>query len=331
MTSSYKTLTVPSQRAQFREFPSYYTEEIAPYLRSLEEERKSAITNIAILGGALGMLAVAVASFGPFSGANIQFAFFIAVGGAAACTWLLNKTRTKINDGLMGRICGKLDLDYMATLSRPDYFEEFRAMKLIPSFNRESWEDEIRGEYRSIKFKLCEAHLKYKSSGKNSSTRTVFHGQLIMIDYPKAFMGKTVIKRDHGVLNRFNKPGKHFRNVGLASPVFEKAFEAWSTDQVEARDLLDPVVLERFQELDRLFKNTMLRAAFTNGELIIAIETGDKLNMGSMFEPLEKPDRVETILKELDVIFDLIDVAATRVDKPIGDQFSVEHVRGAGS
>ena len=155
-----------------------------------------------------------------------------------------------------------MGFDYRASLSRPDYFEEYRGMKLMPSFNRESWEDEIRGEYRDIKFKLCEAHLKYKSSGKNSSTRTVFHGQLIMIDYPKEFMGKTVIKRDHGMLNRLNKPGKQFQNVGLASPEFEKAFEAWSTDQVEARDLLDPVVLERFQELDRLFNGAKLRAAF---------------------------------------------------------------------
>ena len=42
------------------------------------------------------------------------------------------------------------------------------------------------------------------------------------------------------------KPGKEYSHVGLASPEFEKAFEAWSTDQVEARELLDPLVLERF-------------------------------------------------------------------------------------
>ena len=57
------------------------------------------------------------------------------------------------------------------------------------------------------------------------------------------------------------------------------------------------------------------------------MDTGDALNMGSMFEPLERPDRVEAILKEFDLIFDLIDVAVSRVDKLTGAQFSVEHVR----
>ena len=171
--------------------------------------------------------------------------------------------------------------------------------------------------------------MKKVTQGKNRSERTIFHGQLIVIGYPKEFFGKTILKRDLGILNRLNKPGSAYQNVGLASPDFEKAFEAWSTDQVEARDLLDPVVLERFQELDRLFAGSKLRTAFTNGELIIAMETGDALNMGSMFEPLERPDRVEAILKEFDLIFDLIDVAVSRVDRPIGSQFSVEHVRDA--
>ena len=66
--------------------------------------------------------------------------------------------------------------------------------------------------------------------------------------------------------------------------------------QVEARDLLDPIVLERFQELERLFGGKKLRAAFDDGKIMIAIETGDRLNIGTMFAPLHGPARVEAIL-----------------------------------
>ena len=102
--------------------------------------------------------------------------------------------------------------------------------------------------------------------------------------------------------------------------------KAWSTDQVEARELLDPVVLERFQELERLFEGKGLQAAFTEGKLIIALSTGDRLNMGTMFKPLEGEDRVETIVSELDVIFDLMDVAVKRVDKKMSGAFTIDQL-----
>ena len=96
---------------------------------------------------------------------------------------------------------------------------------------------------------------------------------------------------------------------------------------MEARDLLDPIVLERFLELERLFGGKKLRAAFTGGKLLVAIETGDRLNMGSMFKPLESAERIEKILKEFDVVFDLIDVLLKRVDKRLDGAFSVDQIR----
>ena len=98
---------------------------------------------------------------------------------------------------------------------------------------------------------------------------------------------------------------------------------------MEARELLDPLALERFEELDRLFEGAKLRAAFTGGKLLIAMETGDKLNMGSMFKSLDGPARVEKILHEFDLIFDLIDVLLKRVDTRLDGAFSVDAVRGA--
>ncbi len=132
-----------------------------------------------------------------------------------------------------------------------------------------------------------------------------------------------------GPLNALMKPGKGYARVGLASPAFEKSFEAWSTDQVEARDLLDPIVLERFQELERLFGGKQLRAAFDGGKLLIAVETGDRLNIGTMFKPIDGAGRVETILKEFDVVFDLIDVLLARHNGTMNGAFSLSHVKAS--
>lgn len=320
-------LTVPSDRKEFSGFAEFFKTSIAPYLAEKEAARAAAVANFLILAGATAALSLAVLKFAPVGEFRFQGAAFTAFGGAALALWVLNRARADIAHGLLERIAGKFGFAYQGKLERPDYYERFRGLKLLPNHNREAWEDEVRGAHAGCGFVICEAHLKYKSSGKNSSTRTVFHGQLFSIDYPKQFLGSTVVLRDMGPLNALMRPGKQHQRVGLASPAFEKAFEAWSTDQVEARELLDPIVLERFQELERLFGGKKLRAAFDDGKMLIAIETGDRLNIGSMFRPLHGADRVETILREFDVIFDLIEVLVKRLDGRIDGAFSVDHIK----
>lgn len=325
------SLTVPSDRKEFSGFAEFFTTTIAPYLAGKEAARAATVTNFLILAGATATLSIAVLQFAPIGEFRFQGAVFTAFGGAALALWVLNRARADITHGLLELIAGKFSFAYQGKLQRPDYHERFRGLKLLPNHNREAWEDEVRGAYAGHDFVFCEAHLKYKTSGKNSSTRTVFHGQLLLIDYPKRFFGSTVLLRDMGPLNALMRPGKLHQRVGLASPAFEKAFEAWSTDQVEARELLDPVVLERFQELERLFGGKKLRAAFDSGKILIAVETGDRLNIGSMFRPLQGSSRVETILREFDVIFDLIDVLVKRLDGRIDGAFSLDHIKPTGA
>ncbi|MCB2113926.1 MAG: DUF3137 domain-containing protein [Parvularculaceae bacterium] len=323
------SLKPPSGRQIFRGFDTYYGSSIAPFLAEREADRAGAVTNILILGAATLALASAFAFFGPFGDGNLKAAIYIGLGGSVLCGWLLERTRTDITHGLLGLVASRLGFSYRGELGRPDYYARFRALNLLPGHNREAWEDEIRGIYSDAAFTLCEAHLKQKSSGRNSSTRTVFHGQLLIIDYPRRFLGVTVVLRDTGVLNRLGKPGKDFSRVGLVSAKFEKAFEAWSTDQVEARELLDPVVLERFLELEKLYDGKKVRAAFDNGRLLIAIETGDRLNMGTMFKPLAGAGRVEKILAEFDAVFDLIDVLLKRPEGRLDGAFTVDKVRAS--
>jgi len=322
-------ITPPSKREEFAGFDAFYQSDIAPFLGAKEDARQRAVMHAGLIAIGTAVIALAAFKFAPFGVLNSQAAGVVGIIGLAIAGWRINKTRGDIAFGLLEKICAKLGFSYRPVLSRPDWVTDFERLKLLPDFNREHWEDEVRGARHGADFVFCEAHLKYKSSGKNSSTRTVFHGQLLVIDYHKKFLGETVVKRDAGLFNRLMKPGKGFQNVGIASPKFEKIFEAWSTDQVEARELLDPLVLERFSELDRLFDGARLRAAFTGGKLLVAIEAGDRLNMGTMFKPLEGPDRVNDILKEFDLVFDLIDVVLKQVSGRMDGAFSVDAVKSA--
>ncbi len=323
------SLKLPSSRPEFKGFAEYYEDEIKPFLRSNENLRKRSVKKAAFFGSVFAAIGGFIQFFVPHNADMIPM-LVGSLGGAGTGGWILNKAKARITEGLLGRITDKLNFSYEMKLERPDYFEIFHQLKFFNAFNREHWEDEVKGSYNGQDFTLCECHLKYKTRGKNSSTRTVFHGQLIVIDYPKEFSGTTVIHRDSGIANRFKKPGKEFSKVGLASGEFEKNFEVWSTDQVEARTLLDPIMMERFQELQRLYNGKGVQAAFVHDKMILALATGDRLNMGSMFKPLEGHERVETILKEFDIIFDMMDVSFKQVDGKMDGAFSIDQVKADG-
>ena len=315
----------PSARAAFAGVAAFYNTELAPLMIAAEKKRQRAM---ALAGAIVVVAAIASGAFLVIVGDMSQIAALIAAMiGVGAAGGVLAKTSGEVTHQVLNRIAAHLGFGYLRETSRPDYCAPFIAFGLLPDFNREDWEDEIDGAHEGVGFRLVEGHLKKRSSGKKQRTRTVFHGQLLVIDYPHKFTGQTIIKRDTGVFNAMAKPGKDFQRIGLASPRFEKAYEAWSTDQVVARTLLDPVMLERFQELDRLFDGAKLRAAFSDGRLYVALETGDKLTMGAMWRAIDGPKRAAAIFKEFDLIFDLIDVAAAQVEGRLAGAFSVDDVR----
>lgn len=318
---SLMTLRLPSARPAYEGFVAFYGAEIAPWLADREACRRKAVGRF-IASVAVG--AVVAAGVFIFS---LQLGLFILFGFSALGFFLLDRARAEITHGLLERIVRHFGFTYAGDPGRPALYDQYRRLKLLPGHNREKFEDQVSGTYAGAGFTLSEAHLEVQSSGKKNSRRTVFHGQLIAVDYPRRFRGSTVVQRDMGAFNALSRPAKEFQRVGLSSPEFEKAFEAWSTDQVEAHNLLDPVVLERFQELERLFNGKKLRAAFDDGKLLIAMETGDRLTIGTMFRPIDGAERVERILKELDIVFDLIDVLVKRVETRMGGAFSLADVK----
>ena len=312
------TITLPSGRKEFSGVAEAWERDIRPFLAENEARRARAVRMSATVVGVAALVALpfllrAAGSEGAFIVGALAIAGGMAGGGA-----ILAQARRQISDGLLGRLAEVIGVEYRRDAAPAACIGDLRRLRLIGDFERERWEDEVRGERDGASFELVEADLYRMRQSRNGRKKvTVFHGAIVEIDYPKRFAGETVVQRDRGPLNRFSRPGPEFSRVGLASPEFERAFEAWSTDQVEARALLDPMVLERFQALETLFDGKNLRAAFVGGRIAIAIETGDRLNMGSMFRRLDRPDRVETILQEFDMIFDLIDLVAKAIDRPL--------------
>ena len=97
------------------------------------------------------------------------------------------------------------------------------------------------------------------------------------------------------------------KRIGLADPVFEKMFEAYGTDQVEGRVILDPAFMQRMVDLETSIDGSNIRFGFDQDKLFIAVETPDQFEAGSMLKALDRPERTQKILDEIGAVFDVVD------------------------
>lgn len=94
---------------------------------------------------------------------------------------------------------------------------------------------------------------------------TIFKGFFFIADFQKDFAGRTLIYR-----NSWFKLCAGLQRVKLENPVFEKNFDTYSTDQVEARYILSPGLMEKILDLDRKFPGKII-LSFYKSQVIIAI------------------------------------------------------------
>ena len=132
-------------------------------------------------------------------------------------------------------------------------------------------EDMITGQVGKTVFACSEIVAEEKRVTTNSKGQRsehwvdIFKGFFFIADFQKDFQGQTVVYRNSWLKLNFKN-----QRVKLENPEFEKKFDVYSTDQVEARYLLTPGMMEKLLELDRKFPGK-ITLSFYNSNVIIAI------------------------------------------------------------
>lgn len=132
-------------------------------------------------------------------------------------------------------------------------------------------EDLISGKIDATSFLCSEIHAEEKkvtTNGKGQTRTTwidIFKGFFFIADFQKDFKGQTTIYRNTWIKLRFGE-----QRVKLENPEFENSFDVYSNDQIEARYLLTPNMMERLLALDQKFPGK-ITVSFRNSNVIIAI------------------------------------------------------------
>lgn len=174
-------------------------------------------------------------------------------------------------------------------------FKEFTSCKI---------DDVFTGEYKNVNLEVIEGKYVY-GSGRNEST--VFKGVLIVLDMNKNFSGHTLLWED----SIFHKsPVAGLRHTELEDVNFEKRFDVFTNDEIEARYILTPAFMERLTNIRMAFHCKAVRCAFYNNRLFIGMPTGltqDLFSICSLVKPVTDTKQFEDLCTQFVSILELID------------------------
>lgn len=310
----------------FAFFAERFRTSIQPMLVAREADRVRSIAtqrNTTILGILLGVGIAAGLAFLMEDG--IMFGGFLGVclaGGMWA--WgsrAINRLARETKLMLIEPVASEFGIAYQLAPAEPQDIMTFRSLGLAPAWDRASYEDRLTGRRNETPFEFFEAHLEKKQVTRDGKGRsqttwvTVFRGQCLVVKFHKPFNGVTKVYRDQGMLNfvgRLEQLGKA-QKVSLEDPVFEKAFEVYSTDQIEARFILTPDFMERLVALEAAFAGRQVRCAFSGERMYLCCEGKNLLEIGSMNRRMDDLGRVRDMLTDFAAIFLLIDAMSERL------------------
>ncbi len=299
-------------------FAAHFKTKIAPLLEGVEANRLvqyASYKKRLALSIPLGLLFVAG---GIILTANMhdEDAVFVKIGiglAVALSIWVsapVRRYKQDVKSKFMPVVCeffGNMTYGLTGTSMVETMYRD----EIFPSYTSAQMEDFIEGTYQSVKVKIHESTLKRKN-GKN--TVTVFRGFVLELEFPKEFHGKTTMLKDGGTMGNFftGKDFKGLARVELEDPEFEKMFQVFSSDQVEARFVLTTAFMERLLNLAKLRSpngTPKVQCVFEHKTLVISVPcTQDLFEPGSISKSALQVEDLHAFLEQMKQVFELVDV-----------------------
>lgn len=311
-------------------FETYYNNVLLPKLAQVEIERKKYLRYF-IFGLIIVFLILPLLCGGLFllflinHGGSYHFEgevpvdtiFFILLILIAIVSSPLHFFKNKSKNHLMPDLVKYFgDFSYVYECFIDD--DTLRKSQLFNGYNRHSGDDYFSGVYQNVTITVSEEELLYHThNGKRSSTTTVFDGIVIMLSMNKKFSGQTVVFKDWGLFNSFHKLGCGLQKIALEDSVFEKEFEVYGSDQLEARYLLTTAFMERMLKVKNVFHGQKIQFSFFDNKLLIAVNTSQNMfESTSIFRKTSDRRLVDETFEQIVSIMGVVDIL--KLNKNLG-------------
>ena len=292
-----------------REFYEKYSNQIVLLVQKHEASRRIKLFFAIISSSSLFILAsfllyIAITNGGIFDDNN-EGAFKLAVllYGLSYFSWFWIKKgfENTIKKRIMPTVC-KCFGNIKWSEGSYAYGSVFSASCVVPQFTSAEYDDIFEGSYNDVNIEIVEPEY-ILGSGKYQ--RTVFDGIVVKLDMNKSFTSHTVIKPSNLM---HISPSPDLKRTELEDVEFNKKYDVFTNDEVDARYLITPSFMERLKNMKIAFKANGISCAFFGNLLIVALSTSkDIFSICSLIKPIDDRKQYFQMYEEIVSIIKLID------------------------
>ena len=305
-------------------FEQFFRSELLPELETLDERRRKLAKQVLLAGGVLLAIVIIIEVWVAANSGDI-FWMILPVFGAIIIA--------PIAFSLMTQRFGE---DFKHTIIRPiaqfvspdlEYYPagrisqaRFEASGLFKrDCDRYRGEDKVQGRVGDTAIEFSEIHAEYKSrhtdSKGNTKTRwhTIFKGLFFIADFNKHFSGTTFVLPDTAerLFGRFGQSlqslfGSHGELIKLENPEFERHFAVYASDQVEARYILSPALMQRILDFKNK-ANERIYLSFIRGEVNLGIASNKNRFEPRLFKSVKDIRLARQYLDDLQFALGIVD------------------------
>lgn len=273
------------------------------------EQKRESFSRIFLMGAPMSFaLICAIAAMNTKEGVFPWF--FVALITAIAVIVEFNIAnhfyRKKTKDAFLRRIAESCGLVYAKNGVFP--LEDMADHKILPPHDVRHIEDGFHGTINCVPLAFQEIVLSDRVKNERNEVRKelVFWGLVIRIGIGKVLDAHTIVLPRNTALTFFRSAFSTFERVNLVSPKFEERFDVLSTDQVEARYVLDPAFMERVLEAVDLLGSKWLEISFRGSEIAFAVQRPRPIfEIGFLWQKLT-PQSLQRAADELKAVTGLI-------------------------
>jgi len=312
-------------------FPDFYKKRIAPVVNYLENSRVNACKVIASRKpwGIIIFIAITLVYGFFFKGYYFEepiigsYLVFVSL----VLGWVYSselKFKSDIKKIVYTEIFKFFDgFEYIPESTDHSNIESFERFGIIPDNSYCEAQDLILGNYKGVYFRFEE--WKIDIWGQKS---TEFEGVTILFNFNKNFVGQTVVLRKGAKPKIPKNSPNDLQKVELEDPEFQKMFDVYSTDQIEARYLITTAFMERIKSMRETFNNEEdddeevieggVEIAFCENKLLLMFDgTKDMFEYEScVSEKIDLFSESIKVIKQINSIFELIDYL--KLDQKLG-------------
>ncbi len=309
----------------YKNFGNVYTTQIVPKLAPFESQRRFIekkykildalkIISVIVFIVLIIVLAVSNSSFE----LNTFIIMMVSGGVAGYFSWITSEMDTKFRNSVKKDILpvllsvfGEFKSAAVAQgyqKSRASFIgiNEIKSLNFFKSAETQRIDDHIEGKYKNLKVYITEMILQHtEESGKNRHTVTDFRGLVVKTKLNKNYKGKTLITAKN-FCNVVSK--RNLEEIKLEDVEFEKIYNVYSDDQIEARYLLDLGFMEKIKQARSIFDGLAIHFAIADDTFYIFVNSHKNyFEVAEIKKGIYDADRFRKVCFEFVSIFKLIE------------------------